>query len=124
MKDTESRTDAEGAPTADLGTNAFYGLEHRPPNRQRRPQNVVPDEQIRALLGRGLVAHIATRWDEQPFVTPTSYLYDEAAHAIVFHSNVVGRIRANSERHTQISLVVSEFGNFLPSNDPLEVSVQ
>lgn len=124
MSNTGNPPDAKRAIATGLGSNAFYELERYPPNRQRRSQNALPDEQIKALLRRGLVAHIATRWDEQPFVTPTSYLYDEAAHAVVFHSNVVGRLRANSERHTQVSLGASEFGNFLPSNDPLEVSVQ
>lgn len=72
MKDTKSRPDAERALASGLGPNTFYQLERHPPNRQRRSQNVPPDEQVKALLRHSLVAHIATLWDEQPFVTSKS----------------------------------------------------
>ena len=107
-----------------LGQNAFYSLERNPPTRQRRPQNALPDTAIRAILDRAIVGHFGTRWNEQPFVTPTNFWYDPERHEILFHSNVVGRIRANSERHDEICVEVSEFGHFLPSNDPMEVSIQ
>jgi uncharacterized protein len=116
--------DSQSIRTGTLGRNAFYDLETNPPTRQRRPQNALSDEQIAALLQRGIVGHFATRWNEQPFITPSSYWFDTDKREIYFHSNVVGRIRANSERHDDICVEVSEFGNFLPSNDPLEVSIQ
>jgi uncharacterized protein len=107
-----------------LGQNPFYSLEQNPPTRARRPQNSLSDFQIKAFLHRSIVGHFGTRWNEQPFITPSNFWFDESKHQILFHSNVVGRIRANSERHDQICMEASEFGNFLPSNDPLEVSIQ
>jgi hypothetical protein len=95
-----------------------------PTENQRRPNYVREDDWIRALLHRGEVAHIGTRWDEQPFVTPTNYWFDEAAHRLIFHSNIVGRLRANIDRHARISAEVSEMGRLLPSNVALEFSLQ
>ena len=68
------------------------------------PKNAMSDEWMVKLPRRAAIGHVATRWDYQPFITPTSFWYDEAQHAIVFHSNIVGRIRANSERHDQVRL--------------------
>ncbi len=102
----------------------YYDLNTNPPNHQRRPENRRDDDFVKALLQRCLVARIATRWEDQPFITPTNFWFDEAKHRLIFHSNVVGRIRANSERHPEVCLEASEFGRYLPSNDPLEFSTQ
>lgn len=101
-----------------------YNLENVPANKQRRPQRARDDAWIRDFLLRGRVADIATHWDEHPFLNPTLYWYDPSLHRIYFHSNRVGRIRANSERHPQVCLAVSEFGRLLPSNLALEFSIQ
>ncbi len=102
-----------------------YTLDGRSPTAgQRRPNYVREDDWIRALLRRGQVAHIGTRWDDQPFVTPTNYWFDEAGHRLIFHSNIVGRLRANIERHARVSAEVSEIGRPLPSNIALEFSLQ
>jgi uncharacterized protein len=102
-----------------------YSLDDRSPtSNQRRPDYVRDDTWIRSLLHRGQVAHIGTRWDDQPFVTPTNYWFDEAAHRLIFHSNIVGRLRANIERHARVSVEVSEVGRLLPSNIALEFSLQ
>lgn len=91
---------------------------------QRLPEYQRDDEWIKALLHRGQIAHIASRWDLQPFLNPTTYFYDEAGHRIIFHSNIAGRIRANIERHPEVCVEVSEFGKLLPSNIALEFSLQ
>ncbi len=101
-----------------------YSLEVTPPNQQRRPKNAMSDEWTREFLTRAQIGHIATRWDDQPFITPTNFWYDPSRHVIYFHSNIVGRIRANIERHPQVSFEASEFGKFLPSNVALEFSIQ
>ena len=74
-----------------------YSLDVTPANEQRRPKNAMSDEWVKDFLRRAAIGHVATRWDDQPFITPTSFWYDEAQHAIIFHSNLVGRIRANSQ---------------------------
>jgi hypothetical protein len=101
-----------------------YDLSQTPANQQRRPENERDAGWIRTFLQRGQIAHIATRWDDQPFITPSTYWYDEAGNQIIFHSNIVGRIRANSERHPDVCVEVSEYGRFLPSNVALEFTVQ
>ena len=101
-----------------------YSLEAAPINQQRRKELVQDDQWITEFLARASIGHIATRWDDQPFITPTNFWYDEAQHEIYFHSNIVGRIRANAERHDRVCFEASEFGKFLPSNVALEFSIQ
>jgi hypothetical protein len=91
---------------------------------QRLPEYKRGDDWIRAMLHRGQIAHVASRWDLQPFINPTTYFYDEANRRIIFHSNIAGRIRANIERHPEVCVEVSEFGRLLPSNVALEFSLQ
>lgn len=102
-----------------------YSLEKDGPTaHQRKPEYRRDDDWIRALLRRGQVAHIATLWAGQPFVTPTNYYYDEDQHRLIFHSNVTGRLRANIERHVWVCAEVNETGHYLPSNVALEFSLQ
>ena len=42
----------------------------------------------------------------------------------IFHSNIIGRLRANSERHDQVCFEASEHGEFLSSSVVLEFTVQ
>jgi nitroimidazol reductase NimA-like FMN-containing flavoprotein (pyridoxamine 5'-phosphate oxidase superfamily) len=101
-----------------------YSLEVTPANEQRRKELAQSDEWIRSFLQRAAIGHVATRWDDQPFITPTNFWYDPDRHAIYFHSNIVGRIRANSERHDRVCFEANEYGRFLPSNVALEFSIQ
>ena len=101
-----------------------YSLDVTPANAQRRSENAMSAEWTREFLKRAHIGHVATRWDERPFITPTNFWYDAERHAIYFHSNLVGRIRANIERHAQVCFEASEFGDLLPSNVALEFSIQ
>jgi hypothetical protein len=101
-----------------------YNLSVTPANQQRRPEHAQKDDWVRDFLGRAQIGHVATRWDEQPFITPTTFWYDPGQHEIYFHSNIVGRVRANAERHTQVCFEASEFGQLLPANTALEFSIQ
>jgi nitroimidazol reductase NimA-like FMN-containing flavoprotein (pyridoxamine 5'-phosphate oxidase superfamily) len=79
---------------------------------------------MRAFLRAAQVGHVATQWDDQPFVTPTLFWYDEANERIIYHSNLAGRVRANLEHSPKVCLEASEMGRLLPSNVALEFSVQ
>ena len=92
-----------------------YRLAVTPANEQRRPENARDDDWTRAFLVRARVGHVATRWDDQPFITPTTFWYDPERREIYFHSNLVGRVRANSERHARVCFEASEFGTTRPS---------
>ncbi len=101
-----------------------YRPEKTAPNEQRLKEYQQDDEWIVRFLHKAEIGHIATRWDEQPFITPSTFWYDETTQRIYFHSNIVGRVRANIERHPEVSFECSEFGKFLPSNVALEFSMQ
>jgi len=91
---------------------------------QRLPEYERDEEWIRAFLREANVGHIASAWDDQPFLNPTSFWLDEANHQIIFHSNLVGRIRSNIESNPRVCFEASEFGKLLPSNVALEFSLQ
>jgi uncharacterized protein len=91
---------------------------------QRLPEYTRDDQWIRAFLREAKVGHIASTWDDQPFLTPSNFWFDEAERRIIFHSNIAGRIRANLERNPRVCLEVSEVGRLLPSNVALEFSLQ
>ncbi|GAB4492315.1 MAG: hypothetical protein OHK0031_15350 [Anaerolineales bacterium] len=91
---------------------------------QRLPEYARDEAWIRAFLRRAEIGHLGQARGEQPFVTPTNFWFDEARHAIIFHSNLAGRLRDNLENAPRVCLEVSEFGRFLPSNLALEFSTQ
>ena len=102
-----------------------YSLTAQPPTAgQRLPEYARDDTWIRAFLREAQVAHIATQWEDQPFITPTLFWYDEPNERIIFHSNIAGRTRANLEHSPKVCLEASGMGKLLPSNVALEFSVQ
>ncbi len=101
-----------------------YSLEVTPANAQRRAENAQSEEWTRDFLRRAQIGHMATLWDDQPFITPTNFWYDAERHTIYFHSNIVGRVRANSDHHARVCFEACEYGRLLPSNIALEFSIQ
>lgn len=91
---------------------------------QRRPHLTKDDTWIRAFLKEAQVGHIATSADNQPFLNPTTFWYDEEDNQIIFHSNVAGRVRSNIEANSKVSMEASVLGKLLPSNVALEFSLQ
>jgi uncharacterized protein len=98
--------------------------DQSPTSYQRLPEHKREDDWIRSFLHKAQVGHIASTWDDQPFLTPSNFWFDEAEHRIIFHSNIAGRVRANIERNPKVCLEVSEMGKLLPSNIALEFSLQ
>jgi nitroimidazol reductase NimA-like FMN-containing flavoprotein (pyridoxamine 5'-phosphate oxidase superfamily) len=91
---------------------------------QRLPEYQRKDEWIRVFLREAKVGHIASSRDEQPFLNPSTFWFDEENHQIVFHSNITGRIRSNVEANPKVCFETSELGRLLPSNVALEFSLQ
>ncbi|MBI5353921.1 MAG: pyridoxamine 5'-phosphate oxidase family protein [Chloroflexi bacterium] len=91
---------------------------------QRLPEFKKEDDWIRAFLRQAKVGHIATAWDNQPLLNPSTFWFDEENHRIIFHSNVAGRVRSSIERNPKVCMEVSELGKLLPSNVALEFSLQ
>ena len=102
-----------------------YNLTAQPPTAgQRLPEYARDEAWMRAFLRAAQIGRVATLWDDQPFVTPSTFWYDEANRRIIFHSNLAGRVRANLERNPKVCLEASEVGRLLPSNVALEFSLQ
>ena len=101
-----------------------YSLEVTPASAQRRIEYAQDEDWIRSFLLRAQIGHVATCWEGQPFITPTTFWYDPERHEIYFHSNIVGRIRANAEHYPEVCFEASEAGRLLPSNVALEFSLQ
>jgi len=101
-----------------------YSLEYTTLNQQRLAEYAQSDEWTAEFLGKSPVGHVATHWDDQPFITPTIFWYDSEKGVIYFHSNITGRLRANIERHPEICFETFNSGRLLPSNVALEFSLQ
>jgi nitroimidazol reductase NimA-like FMN-containing flavoprotein (pyridoxamine 5'-phosphate oxidase superfamily) len=95
-----------------------------PTSLQRLSEYQRDDEWIRAFLHRAKVGHIASARDNQPFLNPSMFWFDEENHQIIFHSNVAGRIRSNIASNSKVCFEASELGKMLPSNVALEFSLQ
>ncbi len=91
---------------------------------QRLPEYQRDDDWICAFLREARIAHIASSRDAQPFLTPSTFWFDEEHHQVIFHSNIAGRIRSNIETNPKVCIEVSELGKMLPSNVALEFSLQ
>lgn len=95
----------------------------------RRPHNRWDEDWITELLGRGRIGRVATLWQAEdgqafPFITPLAYVYRPQHNDIVYHTNIVGRLWANTGQGQPATFETSEIGGLLPSNSPLELSVQ
>lgn len=113
--------------------SGFYDPQQRDPSVSRRPQNRRDDAWIRDLLARVGIGRVATVWqsgDGQPFpfITTLAYAYRPETHDIVYHTNITGRLWANTGQSQQLghptTFEATEIGALLPSNNPLELSVQ
>jgi uncharacterized protein len=91
---------------------------------QRLPGYKREDDWIRAFLQEAKVGHIASARDGQPFLTPSTFWFDEQNHQIIYHSNVAGRVRSNIENNPKVCFEASEMGRMLPSNVAIEFSLQ
>ncbi|MBL4602025.1 MAG: pyridoxamine 5'-phosphate oxidase family protein [Emcibacteraceae bacterium] len=101
-----------------------YDLDDRPENKSRRRNLSQEDEWITDFIKRVPFGYFGTRWDDQPFVHPMTFWYDEEKHCIYMHGAMIGRRDANTKRHNQIAFCASEMGKLLPSNRALNFSVQ
>jgi hypothetical protein len=107
-------------------TNPLYNPSQRPPNQIRRNKAYRgrEDDWIRDYLRDVRTCTVSSMWDDMPFNNPTLFWYDEESHRVIFHSNIMGRVRANIEHNPKVCISCFEMGNLLPSNAALEFSVQ
>ncbi|HLA45050.1 MAG TPA: pyridoxamine 5'-phosphate oxidase family protein [Aggregatilineales bacterium] len=98
----------------------------RPPNqiRKNKAYRSQDDAWVADYLKRAEICTVSSTWDDMPFNNVTLFWYDETHHRIVFHSNVMGRVRANIERNPKVCISCHDMGKLLPSNAAVEFSVQ
>jgi nitroimidazol reductase NimA-like FMN-containing flavoprotein (pyridoxamine 5'-phosphate oxidase superfamily) len=101
-----------------------YRPEVTPPNQILRSKYACDDEWVSTFLKQAQVGHIATHWDNQPFITPNLFWYDPDRRAIFFHTNIVGRLQANVARHPEACFEACNSGKLLPSNVAMEFGFQ
>ena len=101
-----------------------YYLENTPANNMRRAEYACDDAWIKEFLAQTEVGHLATRWEEQPFITPLLFWFDDEAHAIYFHAATVGRLHANSQHQPRACFEACRTGRLLASNVALEFALQ
>lgn len=93
-------------------------------NQAYRKKYACDDEWIKTFLTNIEIGHVATHWDNQPFITPVLFYYDLMNNEISFHTNIVGRLKANAERHPEVCFEASRMGKLLPSNIASEFALQ
>src|SRR4030042_6936408 len=92
-----------------------------PINQPLRKDRAKDDAWIRAYLQRVPFGMIATEYQGQPFLKPTTFVYAEAEHAIYIHGALVGRMRTNLELNPRVSFCIAEMGRLLPADTAMEV---
>ena len=95
-----------------------------PTQYQRIPSHTRDEAFIKGFLQQATIGHLAHSRDDQAYITPTNFWYDQARHRIIFHSNIAGRMRDNLEHNPKVCLEASEYGRFLPANTALEFGIQ
>jgi uncharacterized protein len=92
-------------------------LASQPLNQVRRQDRVVLDDAwIAGMLQRAPYGALATASDGQPFVKPTLFVFDVAAHVIYLHGAREGRTAANLQSNHRVCFTVSEMGRVLPAD--------
>ena len=95
-----------------------------PINIPLRKDRTKDDAWIRAYLKRVPFGMLATEYKGQPFLKPTTFVYDEAEHALYIHGALVGRMRTNIELNPRVSFSIAEMGRLLPADTAMEVGVE
>jgi len=101
-----------------------YSLSVTPPTEITQAKYACDDDWIRDFFQHAQVGHVATSWDDQPFVTPILFWYDPQRHEIYFHTNVTGRLGANLERQDKVCVEASRMGRLLPANTAMGFALQ
>jgi len=101
-----------------------YSLDQTPINRVLKRKYACDDEWTKAFLIRCQVGHIATHWDDQPFITPVLYWYDPDKNKIYFHTATKGRLLANIKRDNKVCFEASEIGEIFASKRACDFCMQ
>jgi nitroimidazol reductase NimA-like FMN-containing flavoprotein (pyridoxamine 5'-phosphate oxidase superfamily) len=84
--------------------------------RMRRAEYAMPDDQaIGAMLARALYGFTATAFDEQPFLHPSLFWFDDSHRRIYFHGALQGRTLDNILHNPRVCFSVADIGRMIPA---------
>ncbi len=90
-----------------------------------KPDRAIADQEwIKEFLRGAGMGVVATALAEQPFVSTLLFAYDEAAHAIYFHTARRGRVWENIQANPRVCLTAAQMGRLLPADTALNFSVE
>lgn len=89
--------------------------------RKKYAQN---EQWIATFLAQAQVGHVASHWEDQPFITALLFWFDAEKKVIYFHTNIKGRLVENCTHFAEACFEASEMGRLLPSNAAMEFGVQ
>jgi uncharacterized protein len=91
----------------------------------RRTQKAVYDDAwIEGYLKRAPVGVLATVYDDQPFLSPKLFLFDEECHAIFLHAADEGRVLTNIQINPKVCFTAFEMGNLFPGKSARSFGVE
>jgi len=93
-------------------------------NQVRYKARTQSDAWISAFLRQAQYGMLATEWQGQPFLKPTLFVYDEAAHAIYIHGALEGRMRTNLQANPRVCFCAAEMGRLLPGETAMGFDVE
>ena len=91
---------------------------------RRKGKAVQNPDWIRDFLHHAAYGTLATVWENQPFLKPTLFVYNEKENAIYLHSALEGRMRTNIEVNPRVCFCVSQMGRLLPAQTAMEFGVE
>lgn len=91
---------------------------------RRRDREVTDEEWMRGLLHSSAVGTLATVHDGRPFVNTNIFVYDDAEHALFFHTARSGRTRSNIEADERVCFTVTRMGRLLPAPRAMNFSLE
>ena len=93
-------------------------------NQPLRKERAKDEAWIKSFLNKVPFGTLATDFEGQPYIKPTSFAYTETENAIYIHGALEGRMKTNLEANPRVSFCVAEMGRLLPADTAMEVGVE
>lgn len=89
-----------------------------------KDDQVDDQEWIVDLVNRCIYGTLGTVYEDQPFVTPVTYVFIPESHSIYFHGAKAGRLRANLHFNNLVSLSLVEVGEVFSHEEASEFNIE
>lgn len=91
---------------------------------RRKDRGITDDKWIKTFFQKAPYINIATVMEDQPFITMTTFVYDEETHAFYLHTSRSGRLQANIGQAQKVCVSYGNIGRLLPSEYAREFSTE